>query len=83
MANLACSMSNNEEGVKMVRMAAGQIESLCPQVINAARVLAARPKSKVFAMCFLTECISVYPVVGGINIKTICGLWFYFQMVPP
>ncbi len=46
-ANLACSMSNNEEGVKMVRMAAAQIESLCPQVINAARVLAARPKSKV------------------------------------
>ncbi len=40
-------MSNNEEGVKMVRMAAGQIESLCPQVINAARILAARPKSKV------------------------------------
>ena len=31
-ANLACSMSNNEEGVKMVRMAAAQIESLCPQV---------------------------------------------------
>ncbi len=31
----------------MVRMAAGQIESLCPQVINAARILAARPKSKV------------------------------------
>lgn len=46
-ANLACSMSNNEEGVKMVRMASAQIESLCPQVINAARVLAARPKSKV------------------------------------
>jgi len=46
-ANLACSMSSQEEGVKMVRMAAAQIESLCPQVINAARVLAARPKSKV------------------------------------
>ena len=40
-------MSNNEEGVKMARMAAAQIESLCPQVINAARVLAARPRSKV------------------------------------
>ena len=51
-ANLACSMSNNEEGVKMVRMAAGQIESLCPQVINAARILAARPKSKVY-LCWL------------------------------
>lgn len=45
-ANLACSMSNNEEGVKMVRMAASQIENLCPQVINAARILAARPRSK-------------------------------------
>ena len=46
-ANLACSMSNNEEGVKMVRYAAFQIESLRPQVIHAAKVLAAHPKSKV------------------------------------
>ncbi|XP_046385725.1 catenin alpha isoform X1 [Ischnura elegans] len=46
-ANLACSMSGNEDGVKMVRHAALQIESLCPQVINAARILAARPRSKV------------------------------------
>ena len=33
-ANLACSMSSNEEGVKMVRMAAAEIETLCPQVCN-------------------------------------------------
>jgi catenin alpha len=46
-ANLACSMSGNEDGVKMVRYAASQIENLCPQVINAARILASRPKSKV------------------------------------
>ncbi|XP_044763130.1 catenin alpha [Coccinella septempunctata] len=46
-ANLVCSMSNNEDGVKMVRYAAAQIENLCPEVINAARVLAARPRSKV------------------------------------
>lgn len=46
-ANLACSMSGNEDGVKMVRYAAAQIETLCPQVINAARILAARPHSKV------------------------------------
>ena len=46
-ANLACSMSANEDGVKMVRYAAAQIQNLCPQVINAARILAARPKSKV------------------------------------
>lgn len=46
-ANLACSMSNNEDGVKMVRTAAAQIENLCPQVINAARVLAVRPRSKL------------------------------------
>ncbi|XP_070540848.1 catenin alpha-2-like isoform X2 [Ptychodera flava] len=45
-ANLACSMSQNEEGVKYVRMAAQQLENLCPQVINAARILAARPRSK-------------------------------------
>ena len=31
-ANLACSMSNHEDGVKMVRYAAAQIETLCPQV---------------------------------------------------
>ncbi|XP_032675358.1 catenin alpha isoform X3 [Odontomachus brunneus] len=46
-ANLVCSMSGNEDGVKMVRYAAAQIENLCPQVINAARVLAARNRSKV------------------------------------
>ncbi|XP_037295648.1 catenin alpha isoform X1 [Manduca sexta] len=46
-ANLVCSMSNNEDGVKMVRHAAEQIEALCPQVINAARVVAARPRSRV------------------------------------
>ena len=47
MANLACSMSTNEAGIKMVRLAAAQLEVLCPQVINAARVLTARPRSKV------------------------------------
>ena len=46
-ANLACSMSNNEDGVKMVRFAAKQIETICPEVINAARILAIRSKSKL------------------------------------
>ncbi|XP_061412431.1 catenin alpha-2-like [Lethenteron reissneri] len=46
-ANLACSLSSNEEGVKLVRMAAQQIETLCPQVINAALTLAAKPNSKI------------------------------------
>ncbi|XP_015125898.1 catenin alpha isoform X3 [Diachasma alloeum] len=46
-ANLVCSMSANEDGVKMVRYAAAQIENLCPQVINAARVLAVRPRSQL------------------------------------
>uniref|UniRef100_A0A8D9BSI9 Catenin alpha n=1 Tax=Cacopsylla melanoneura TaxID=428564 RepID=A0A8D9BSI9_9HEMI len=46
-ANLACSMSSNEDGVKMVRYAASSIASLYTQVINAARILAARPRSKV------------------------------------
>ena len=32
-ANLACSMSANEDGVKMVRYAAQQIQNLCPQVM--------------------------------------------------
>lgn len=46
-ANLACSISNNEEGVKLVRMSASQLEALCPQVINAALALAAKPHSRV------------------------------------
>ncbi|XP_077543884.1 catenin alpha isoform X2 [Haemaphysalis longicornis] len=46
-ASLACSMSSHEDGVKMVRCAAAHIEGLCPQVVNAARILAARPRSKV------------------------------------
>lgn len=46
-AELVCSMSNKEDGVKMVRYAAQQIDNLYPQVINAARILAARTNSKV------------------------------------
>ncbi|KAM8974773.1 catenin alpha-1 [Pelodytes ibericus] len=46
-ANLACSISNNEEGVKLVRMSASQLEAMCPQVINAALALAAKPNSKM------------------------------------
>ncbi|XP_044276353.1 catenin alpha-3 isoform X2 [Varanus komodoensis] len=46
-ANLACSVSTNEEGIKIVQMAASHMETLCPQVINAALALAARPKSQV------------------------------------
>ena len=32
MADLACSMSGDEDGVKIVRLAVAQIENLCPQV---------------------------------------------------
>ncbi|XP_064923966.1 catenin alpha-3 isoform X2 [Columba livia] len=46
-ANLACSLSKNEDGTKIVQMAANHIQTLCPQVINAALALAARPKSHV------------------------------------
>ncbi|XP_069720107.1 catenin alpha-3 isoform X1 [Phaenicophaeus curvirostris] len=46
-ANLACSLSTNEDGMKIVQMATNHIETLCPQVINAALALAARPKSQV------------------------------------
>nr|XP_013801102.1 PREDICTED: catenin alpha-3 isoform X1 [Apteryx mantelli mantelli] len=46
-ANLACSLSTNEDGMKIVHVAANHIETLCPQVINAALALAARPKSQV------------------------------------
>nr|XP_014348309.1 PREDICTED: catenin alpha-3-like isoform X2 [Latimeria chalumnae] len=46
-ANLACSISTNTDGIKIVQMAANHVETLCPQVINAALALAARPKSQV------------------------------------
>ncbi|XP_054839930.1 catenin alpha-3 [Eublepharis macularius] len=46
-ANLACSLSTNEDGIKIVQMAASHMETLCPQVVNAALALAARPKSQV------------------------------------
>ncbi|XP_055969542.1 catenin alpha-3 [Sorex fumeus] len=46
-ANLACSMSTNEDGIKIVQTAANHLEILCPQIINAALALASRPKSQV------------------------------------
>ncbi|CAF3556131.1 unnamed protein product [Adineta steineri] len=46
-ANVACSMSDQVEGIKLVRLAAMQIQHLSPQVVNAARILAARSTSKV------------------------------------
>lgn len=50
-ANLACSMSNNEDGVKMVRYAAAQIEVLCPQVTA---------YLQVFRMTFLAQCFAKF-----------------------
>lgn len=44
---MACTMSNDTEGIKLVRMAATQLQQLTPQVINAAKVLVLRPQSKV------------------------------------
>ncbi|KYO43744.1 hypothetical protein Y1Q_0015287 [Alligator mississippiensis] len=46
-ANLACSLSTNEDGIKIIQMAANYIETICPQVINAALALSVRPKSQV------------------------------------
>ncbi|XP_059803325.1 catenin alpha-3-like [Hypanus sabinus] len=45
-ANLACSMSTNKEGINIIQMAGQRIETLCPQVINAALALASSPKSQ-------------------------------------
>lgn len=45
-ANLVCSMSNNEDGVKMVRHAADHIEALCPQVGTAGDVRGTSRKLK-------------------------------------
>ncbi|CAF0830740.1 unnamed protein product [Adineta steineri] len=46
-SNIICSMSDSIEGIKLVRLAAKHIENLTPQVINAARILAARSTSKI------------------------------------
>jgi catenin alpha len=46
-SSMACSMSNNVDGIKLVRMAAIQVQSLSSQVINAARILCSRTNSKV------------------------------------
>jgi len=46
-SSMACSMSNNMDGIKLVRMAAIQVQTLSPQVVNAARILCARTSSKV------------------------------------
>ncbi|CAF2404143.1 unnamed protein product [Rotaria sp. Silwood2] len=46
-ANVVCSMSDSIEGIKLVRLTTKQIENLSPQVVNAARILAARSTSKV------------------------------------
>ncbi|CAF0849382.1 unnamed protein product [Adineta ricciae] len=46
-ANIVCSMSDSVEGIKLVRLAAKHIEHLSPQVVSAARILAARSTSKV------------------------------------
>jgi catenin alpha len=44
---MACSMSNDFEGIRLVRVAAMQLKQLTGQVINAARIFASRPSSKV------------------------------------
>ena len=46
-SSMACSMSNNVDGIKLVRMAAIQVQTLSPQVVNAARILCSRTASKV------------------------------------
>ena len=62
-AELACSVSSQQEGVRMVRCVVSQLKTLCPQVhnwigsrcisrvnlqvINSGAILASRPKSKV------------------------------------
>lgn len=46
-SSMACSMSNNIDGIKLVRMAAIQVQTLSPQIVNAARILCARTSSKV------------------------------------
>merc|ERR1719309_770865 len=43
-SKLACSMSSCQEGVKMVRYAAQQVDSLRPLIVNAALIIASQPE---------------------------------------
>ena len=52
-ANLACSMSSNEEGVKLVRLAATQLETLCPQVRVTAVCISSRGGGTCYGAIFL------------------------------
>ena len=46
-AELCCSMSSDIEGVKLVRYSIRELESLYPQVINAAKFLSHSPRNKL------------------------------------
>lgn len=46
-SSMACSMSNNTDGIKLVRMAAIQVQTISPQAVNGARILFSRNTSKV------------------------------------
>ena len=44
---MVCTMSHDMEGIKLVRITSQQVKDLTPQVVNAAKILAVRPQSKV------------------------------------
>ncbi|CAJ0588735.1 unnamed protein product [Cylicocyclus nassatus] len=46
-AHLACEMSSDVEGVRIIRYTANQLKKLAPQVVNAAHLLCARGDSKI------------------------------------
>ncbi|KAK6758668.1 hypothetical protein RB195_016099 [Necator americanus] len=46
-AHLACEMSSDVEGVRIIRYTANQLRKLAPQVVNAAQLLCLRGDSKV------------------------------------
>lgn len=73
-ANLACSISNNEEGVKLVRMAATQIDSLCPQVSKTQSLrqnFSNTPQVNAFG-CFLFTQVAVWRFgTKQIDVRTI------------
>ncbi|WKY13994.1 hypothetical protein Q1695_004655 [Nippostrongylus brasiliensis] len=46
-AHLACEMSSDVEGVRIIRYTANQLRKLAPQVVNAAHLLCARADSKI------------------------------------
>ncbi|KFW74922.1 Catenin alpha-3, partial [Manacus vitellinus] len=78
-ANLACSLSTNEDGTKIVQMAANHIETLCPQTKFIKQAPPLSPKVQKGFLCFLNPFSERNPIlaldyVSGLNLRDYRGV---------